>query len=187
MAQPAAACPIRAGLGQLLEADPRSADNQHLLASDLDRSNAGRILVGSYAEGRLEHDEYQQRLSQATRAKTLGELEPVLSDVVVNPGSVVAPAPVEMPEEDSGQTKRPTGQTKRPTRMVGPVPSWYVSTNVICNVVWLVSVIGAGRLNYYWPMWVLIGTSIAVIGWASGRRKNERTQLPPRPSGDDLR
>ena len=58
-------------------------------ASDADRDVVLRTLGEAYAEGRLDRDEHDERVEWVTHAKTLGELPPVLEDLV--PSSAVAP------------------------------------------------------------------------------------------------
>lgn len=50
-------------------------------ASDSDRERCMLALRDHYAAGRLEHDELEQRLERATRARTLGELRGLLRDL----------------------------------------------------------------------------------------------------------
>ncbi|MEU5715604.1 DUF1707 domain-containing protein [Streptomyces sp. NPDC020403] len=59
-------------------------------ASDAERERVAETLRDAVAEGRLEMDEFEQRLDAAYRARTHGELEPLVSDLPV-PGSAVAP------------------------------------------------------------------------------------------------
>jgi hypothetical protein len=50
-------------------------------ASDADRDRIADILNEALAEGRLEADEYAERLDSAYRAKTIGELAPLIGDL----------------------------------------------------------------------------------------------------------
>lgn len=161
---------------QGFSADPRNAQYAHLRASDADRANASAILADALAEGRLDSVEYDQRLSQATSAKSLGELVPVLSDLTVeSPAAAqpVSPAPVE---------------TRHPGGMIGPLPTWWIGLAVLFNVIWLMTSFSAGRPLYYWPMWPMMGTFVPVfVGWLSGagRRSSAPPQNPQLPSGQE--
>ncbi|WP_406381728.1 DUF1707 domain-containing protein [Streptomyces sp. NBC_01618] len=59
-------------------------------ASDAERERVAETLREAVAEGRLEMDEFEHRLDAAYKARTHGELEPLLRDLPV-PGAAVAP------------------------------------------------------------------------------------------------
>jgi hypothetical protein len=52
-------------------------------ARDLDRANTCSVLDAAYAEGQLGADEYHDRTTQATAAKSVGELERLVGDLQV--------------------------------------------------------------------------------------------------------
>ena len=64
--------------------DPRPAENAHLRASD-DRDAVNDLLGTAYAEGRLTREELDERTDRAAAAKTLGELPPIIADLVSSP------------------------------------------------------------------------------------------------------
>jgi hypothetical protein len=153
-------------------ADPRVPANQHLRASDADRDVATRLVQQARAEGRLDAAEHDERALQAASARTLGELEPVVSDLMV---ASAAPGP-------------PAG---RPRAQVARVVTGWVGLAVLFNAIWLMTVLTTGHLLYYWPMWPMLGTGIPVmmtLFWspspeADARRRpprrGETPQLPP--------
>ncbi|HEX6150081.1 DUF1707 domain-containing protein [Nocardioides sp.] len=59
-----------------------------LRIGDADRERAQAILADHYAAGRLDKDEYDQRLDQIWAARTRGELAPVFRDL---PGAARQP------------------------------------------------------------------------------------------------
>ncbi|MEU0102986.1 DUF1707 domain-containing protein [Streptomyces sp. NPDC006267] len=59
-------------------------------ASDAERERIAELLREAVAEGRLDMDEFGQRLETAYKARTHGELEPLVQDLPA-PGSAVAP------------------------------------------------------------------------------------------------
>ncbi|ARF72772.1 hypothetical protein B7C62_11180 [Kitasatospora albolonga] len=59
-------------------------------ASDADRERIAESLREAVAEGRLDMDEFEQRLESAYKARTHGELEPLVQDLPA-PGTAVAP------------------------------------------------------------------------------------------------
>ena len=62
----------------------------YLRASNADRERAIDVLKAGFAEGRLNKDEYDARISQAYAARTYGELAVVTADLPG--GQVVAPS-----------------------------------------------------------------------------------------------
>lgn len=61
-------------------------------ASDAERERVAEVLREAVAEGRLDMDEFDERLDRAYRARTHGELQPLLRDLPQHTASV-APAP----------------------------------------------------------------------------------------------
>lgn len=72
--------------------EPRPAG---LRASDADRDRTADILREALAEGRLTAEEHGERIDGVYRAKTMGELEPLVSDL---PAASGAAHPTVMPE-----------------------------------------------------------------------------------------
>ncbi|MFE5854532.1 DUF1707 domain-containing protein [Streptomyces sp. NPDC056500] len=60
-------------------------------ASDSERERVAERLREAVAEGRLTMEEFEERLDAAYRARTHGELEPLVSDLPSASGAVVAP------------------------------------------------------------------------------------------------
>jgi len=57
------------------------ASDPRIRASDADRDRTAALLREHHAAGRLTADEFQERLDKAYAAKTLGELDELLSDL----------------------------------------------------------------------------------------------------------
>lgn len=106
-----------------------------LRIADADRDRTVERLRAAAAEGRLDPDELEERLSRALAARTQGELDAVLGDLPEP--RVPAPAP------DRSLVLR-----ERTAAFLVP--------NVVCIAVWAAT--GAGS---FWPGWVLLGTGIA--------------------------
>ena len=73
---------MSAGTWERFEHDPRSPQAARLRASDRDREVALEMLGEAYADGRLDHAEYDARSTAATTAKVLADLVPQLEDLV---------------------------------------------------------------------------------------------------------
>jgi hypothetical protein len=55
--------------------------NPNLRAADTDREHTAERLRESHSEGRLDMDEFQQRLERCYQAKTVGELDELVHDL----------------------------------------------------------------------------------------------------------
>jgi uncharacterized protein DUF1707 len=106
-----------------------------LRVADADRDRTVERLRAAAAEGRLDPDELEERVSNALSARTQSDLDAVLRDL---------PAPhVPAPVPDRSLILR-----ERAAAFLVP--------NVVCIAVWAAT--GAGS---FWPGWVLLGTGIA--------------------------
>jgi hypothetical protein len=66
--------------------------NRTMLASDADRDRVVQALKEAYVDGRLTHEELDQRLTAAIRARTLDDTRRLLADVQPRPLPGVMPA-----------------------------------------------------------------------------------------------
>ncbi|MFR9790969.1 DUF1707 domain-containing protein [Streptomyces sp. MB22_4] len=71
-----------------------------LRASDADRERVAEVLRDALAEGRLDMDEFEERLEATYRARTYGELAPITRDLPAG----TAPAPVSFAKEPAAQS-----------------------------------------------------------------------------------
>jgi Domain of unknown function (DUF1707) len=104
-----------------------------LRASDADREAVAERLRRAAVEGRLEHDELEQRLDAALRARTYGELDRLLVDL---PAPRAAPRP------------RAPVAVRSALALAIPVAMTLVAVIVVVTVV---AVAAAG-----WMVWMLI-------------------------------
>ncbi|MFI8518541.1 DUF1707 domain-containing protein [Streptomyces sp. NPDC085481] len=74
-----------------------------LRASDADRDRIADILRDALAEGRIDPEEHSDRIDAVYRAKTVGELEPIVRDLPVGrTRPEPAPAPLYGPDDTEG-------------------------------------------------------------------------------------
>ena len=106
-----------------------------LRIADADRDRTVERLRAAAAEGRLDPDELEERVSSALSARTQGDLDAVLRDLP----TPHLPAPV--PDRSLILRERTAA---------------FLVPNVVCIAVWAAT--GAGS---FWPGWVLLGTGIA--------------------------
>jgi hypothetical protein len=140
------------------ELDPRHPSFAPLRASDRDRDLVNRVLGEGYAQGRLDRDELDSRATAVASARTLGELPPLVSDLVP-PG----PGPTDA------------------TRLVGSadlreraVASWtrarrdavwsFLYVSVICWVIWVAIGFDGEHWNagFPWPLFASAFTALNV-------------------------
>ncbi len=120
----------------------------HQRASDMDRDRVAAILRDALAEGRLDNDEFAERLDAAYRAKTFGELDTLTADL---PASAVVPAATDRVPAAKPPTSVPVSQADRGLRAAWVAWAGAVSINL---VIWLMVSLSNGEPVYFWPMWV---------------------------------
>ena len=180
--------------------DPRLGPNAALRATDGDRDVVHQVLADAYADGRLDREEFDTRTAQTAAARTLGELPPLLADLV-------APTPVpsggERPPEAAtrraaragGRPAEPADPPAAPNAPTAPVPSGDVrpvSAAVLRqqavakyradrrdaflgflapSFICLVIWFAFGASSFFWPGFVIAGTGINVLSMLI-RREN---------------
>jgi uncharacterized membrane protein len=143
-------------------------------ASDADRDRSADALSEHYAAGRLTLEEYHERLDQAYAAKTLGDLDDLMTDL---PGT----DPGQLPSQRVGHPPLPGRSTQGTVRVPDgrhPVVSpFWLGVAVGAFVAWLISGATAG------PWFLLVVVVLALImlrRWSKGaeRRIDEHHQQP---------
>jgi hypothetical protein len=133
---------------------PGSGDHAQLRASDADRDQAVAQLGDHHVAGRLDLEEFTERVSQALASKTLGELDLLFRDL-----PALATAPV------------PPGWSRPPVRRRAPAP-WrfhlHLGAYVIgCGGFVWASAFGSMDGTAYasdWPLLAFLGWG-AVVAW----------------------
>jgi hypothetical protein len=143
--------------------DPRDVQFQAMRASDLDRSVVQQALTEAYADGRLDREELDERTDRASGARTLGELAPIVSDLVPSSSGttqrgLAAATPVEI--HDRALEKY---RTDRREAVFG-----FLFATLVCTVIWFLT---TGPGHFPWPAFVALGTGINVAKTVS--RKSE--------------
>lgn len=164
------------------EHDPRVPANVDLRASDQDRQVIASVLGDAFSQGRLTHEEYDERSDAALTSRTLGDLLPLVQDLPVTRASrpSIADRAVQDYEADRRQAL------------------WaFFSASLVCWVIWFASGFGDGwNAQFPWPLFVMLGTGLNVgrVMWQKDdliaeetRRleKKERKALEKGKSTDD--
>ena len=146
--------------------DPRDPAVAPLRASDADRDVVHGVLAEAFADGRLDREEYDERSAAVLGARTLGELPPLVADLVpdrplVRPRAVplVAAATVRHPAARRGAVAR-----RRRTR------SWASSARRCSTwAIWLA--VAWGDWNVFpWPLIVNAVAFMNLVRVAANRR-----------------
>ena len=117
-------------------------------ASDTDRDQVAAILRDALADGRLDNDEFAERLDAAYRAKTFGELDTLTADL---PTSAVVPAATDRAPAAQQPTSVADSRSDRGLRAAWVTWAGAVSINL---VIWVMVSLSNGEPVYFWPMWV---------------------------------
>ena len=133
-------------------ADPRRPRNADVRVGHADRDLVADLLGDAYAVGKLDTVEYNERLDKAMEIRTVGEVMPLVGDLMVVPAGM----------------GRSAGHGRR---LASSILFLIAGTAVALNVViWLLASISARELLYFWPMWVAVGMVVPVVIGAALRR-----------------
>ncbi len=143
-----------ANIWERFEHDPRRDENVRLRASDRDRDVVNDVLATAYADGRLAPAELDERTDQVVQAKTLGELPPILDDLVAPSGSTL-PAVRDMRAEAERRFRSQRQQAL--FNFLGP--------SLVCWLIWAATMLG----GFPWPVFVMLGTGLNYLRLATNR------------------
>jgi hypothetical protein len=133
-------------------------------AADSDRQAVADKLKKALDEGRLDLAEYDERLQKAYAAKTYGDLQGLLDDIP----DTVLPATTR-PADPAPRATPPLVKSERAGQLVKAWLGGFGGIFVVGTVIWLVSSIGSGHLQYFWPVWLLIPMVLGALGrWRRG-------------------
>ena len=130
-------------------------------AGDSDRQAVADQLKTALDEGRLDLDEYDERLQKTYAAKTFRDLDTLVTDL---PGTVPEQRSRVEPFEPPGAPQQTpvVGEVRErggPT-FLGP----YGAVVAVCFVIWGLSCLGSGEFVYPWPLWMLIPLILGAFG-----------------------
>ncbi|GGN57408.1 hypothetical protein GCM10010112_10300 [Actinoplanes lobatus] len=132
-------------------------------AGDSDRQKVADQLKAALDEGRLDLSEYDDRVQRAYAAKTYGDLDGLLDDL---PGTIPVEKSQVVPREGvSEPVAKPASKHQGRSGFPG-----MLGVFVVCTLVWAMSSLGSGELQYFWPGWVLIPVVLAFFAQFGKRR-----------------
>ena len=138
---------MSAGTWERFEHDPRRSENAPLRASDRDRDLVQEMLGNAFAEGRLTREELDERADQVAAARTLGELPPLVKDLV----ATTAPSRLAM-----SATDRHAAAELKFRRMRQQALGTFLTPSLICWAIWAATMFG----GFPWPLFVMVGTGV---------------------------
>jgi Domain of unknown function (DUF1707) len=133
-----------------------------LRASDAERERTAEALRAHFAAGRISDDELDERTDAAYAARTVGELQALLSDLP----SLPAPPPRPGHDPERELAKR---------RVLQRTGTWALFS-VAAIAIWLAT----GASGTFWPIWLVLGAGIrlAMVSWSElGPGAAERRRL----------
>jgi hypothetical protein len=163
---------MTANLWHALSHDPRISGNAGLRASDADRDLVSGVLAAAYAEGRLDREEHDQRAETAAAARTLGELPPLVADLVPEtvPGKAVDPIVAAGPAELRARADEAWLERRRHA-VLG-----FVAPTLVCWAVW-VAVNGFVLDGVLWPLIVMAATGVHLLRTLTSGAEIRREEL----------
>ncbi len=151
-------------------------------ASDQDRNVAIEVLADAYADGRLDREEYDERMSQVATTKTLGDLTGHLAGLVAPQVPVTKNADLALA---SSATLQQRAEEEYRSAFRGALTGFLIPS-IITWVIWIATGFHGGSFNpvFPWPIFVSLGTGINVVRMITQkddlikeeRRKLERKQ-----------
>ena len=91
--------------------DMAAMDGGHLRSSWADRERAIDVLKAAFAEGRLDQDEYAERVGRVYSSRTYADLALLTADLPAGPLGTLVPRAVSLPE----RSPAPGVPARRPT------------------------------------------------------------------------
>jgi hypothetical protein len=161
--------------------DPRVRDNQGLRAGDRDREIVREAVTDAYAEGRLTQDELDSRLTQVLEARLLGDLPPIVVDLMPTQETASRQSLALASEQEIDRRALIRYRERRRQALAGMlVPS------LICLTIWIWSMVGNGELIFPWPIFVILGTGGYLSRLVFGKEsaiEEERERLRKKQAG----
>ena len=130
--------------------DPR------IRASDADRDRVASLLREHHAAGRLTAEEFHERMDRALEAKTLGELDELMTDLPAIDLYQLPDASLRRGPTRPGQSLLPADTGGHPARITpGTVAmgAWAVVTSAMVAIWAVAAVVGGGT---WFPWWALV-------------------------------
>lgn len=142
--------------------------DRQVRASDQDRERIGATLGRHYAAGRLTLEEFQERLDRAYAAKTIGELDDLMTDL---PNTDLGHPPTRPGPNPRLPERRAAGTVQAPVGRNSAVWQFWVGISVGVFVIWLIS----GATGGLWFLWLAVPLLFIMLRrWMLARERRIR-------------
>jgi Domain of unknown function (DUF1707) len=157
--------------------------NPKTRASDADRDRTVAALREHLAAGRLTLEEFEERMDKACAAKTLGELDSLMTDLPETGPGQLPDAPADRSAASPPLTRRhPPGSVEAGRSRFSPAwrAAWgsWLAISLVLLVIWLASDARGGP----WFLWVALalGAVLLVRRMSGAPARSERRSARPR-------
>jgi hypothetical protein len=136
-----------------------------LRASDADRNVIHNVLTEAFADGRLDRDEYDERTTAAMQARTLGQLPPLVVDLV--PDRPLLPDTVPLFAATPADLQRRAEEKWRRDRR--SALTGFVGSALVTWVIYLLTALAAEDFYFPWPLIVNAFALVNLVRVATSR------------------
>ena len=142
-----------------MDGNPADQRRASLRASDADRERFVETLRQHHVDGRLTADELAERTERAYAARTYGDLDALATDLPpLPPPAPAAPAPGPVPADLPPRLRPPGPRQAAAKATLLRTIVWFGTVSLMLIVIWALT----GR-DYFWPVWPILGFTIAII------------------------
>ncbi|GAB3303375.1 DUF1707 domain-containing protein [Epidermidibacterium keratini] len=146
-----------------MSSENAAGDPGEIRVGDAERRAVIERLEIAHSDGQIDLDELDERSKAAVAARTRSDLTALTADLPTSSSAgagALASAPAATPARRSQD-----GEAKVARSMFKNAVRGFVFVALICNIVWLATSLGNDEgFDNYWPIWPMMGLSIAVIG-----------------------
>jgi hypothetical protein len=147
--------------------DPRDRQHQALRASDQDRLLVQQVLADAYADGRLDREEFDERSEAARTVRTLGDIDPLLKDLVA-PRPSTTGSLARASRDDLERLAHRHWQAKRREAVFS-----FLGASSVTTAIWFATAWGDGGFEpyFFWPAFVIVFSLLHLVRTAASRRE----------------
>jgi hypothetical protein len=142
-----------------MDQDPQGQPRASLRAADADRERFVETLRRHHLDGRLTADELAERTERAYAARTFGDLDALATDLPPLPAPApAAPSPGPGPADLPPRMRPPGPRQAAAKATLLRTLVWFGTVSLLLIAIWALT----GR-DYFWPVWPILGFTIAII------------------------
>ena len=138
--------------------DPRDPQYAALRAADKDRSIVLQVLTDAYADGRLDREEFDERCARANEVRLLGDLAPLLLDLVAASPPTMSLAHAS--RRDLEQRAERAWESRRREAALS-----FLGPSLVCLAIWFATAWQDDEFEpyFFWPAFVIVFTALHLI------------------------